>query len=147
MGRLCYPTQHPGRVWYFSQKAVTVQARPTERRQSFGRGGYGTCFCSPGTNLLSITCVALKVLEHAKHRQGYKIDKWSISCLGMLEVCKCAPLQCRGTSCQGARNLSRCRNLIACRCACPGATAITNLSWVQEQKPARTTVRSGGQKP
>jgi len=24
--------------------------------------------------------------------------------------------------------------LIECRCACPGATAITSLSWVQEQK-------------
>jgi hypothetical protein len=40
--------------------------------------------------------------------------------------------QCRGTNCHGARNLSWCRILIACRCACPGATAITNLSWVQE---------------
>ena len=39
---------------------------------------------------------------------------------------------CRGTNCLGARNLSRCRILIACICAYPGATAITNLSWVQE---------------
>jgi hypothetical protein len=36
--------------------------------------------------------------------------------------------QCRGTSCLEARNLSRCRILVACRCACPGATTITNLS-------------------
>jgi len=42
--------------------------------------------------------------------------------------------QCRGTNYLGARNLSRCRILIASRCACPGATAITNLSWVQELK-------------
>jgi hypothetical protein len=44
MGRLCYPTQHPGSPdysgWYFSQKAVTVQ------------GGYGTCFCHHGTNFI-----------------------------------------------------------------------------------------------
>ena len=33
--------KHPGRVLvYFSQKAVTVQ------------GGYGTCFCRPGTNFI-----------------------------------------------------------------------------------------------
>ena len=43
---------------------------------------------------------------------------------------------CRGTSCLGTRNLSRCRIYIAGRCACPGATAITNLSWVQEHLPA-----------
>jgi len=36
----------------------------------------------------------------------------------------------------GARNLSRCRILIACRYACPGTRAITNLSWVQEHLPA-----------
>ena len=41
-----------------------------------------------------------------------------------------------GTNYLGTRNLSRCRNLIAGRCACPGATTITNLSWVQEYLPA-----------
>ena len=66
---------------------------------------------------------------------------------------------CRGTSLIGAANLSPVTNLvagtgavsrykanrsqktvkvywnlIASRCACPGATAITKLSWVQEQK-------------
>ncbi len=38
------------------------------------------------------------------------------------------------TKCLGARNLSRCRVLIAGRCAYPGLAAITNLSYVQEQK-------------
>ena len=56
MGRFCYPTQAPGRVQVprlgRAQKTVTVQARPTERRQSFGRGGYGTCFCRHGTNFI-----------------------------------------------------------------------------------------------
>jgi len=45
MGRLCYPTQHPGSPeysgWYFSQNAVTVQ------------GGYGTCFCRHGTSFIA----------------------------------------------------------------------------------------------
>jgi hypothetical protein len=41
MGRLCYPTQAPGHLLiYFSQKTVTVQ------------GGYGACFCHPGTNFI-----------------------------------------------------------------------------------------------
>ena len=32
--------QHRVKSWYFSRKMVPVQ------------GGYGTCFCSPGTNLI-----------------------------------------------------------------------------------------------
>ena len=59
--------------------------------------------------------------------------------------CKfCELYECRGTNYLGARNLSRCRFYIACTCAlcppkrseggCPGATFITNLSWVQKQK-------------
>ena len=32
--------QHRAESWYFSQKIVTVQ------------GGYGTCFCRPGTNFI-----------------------------------------------------------------------------------------------
>ena len=38
--------------WYFSRETVTVQARPTERRQSFGRGGYGALFAVHGTNFI-----------------------------------------------------------------------------------------------
>ena len=41
----------------------------------------------------------------------------------------------RGTSCLGARKLSRCRILIAGRCACLGAYTITKLSWEQEHLP------------
>jgi hypothetical protein len=53
-----------------------------------------------------------------------------------------------GTSYLGARNLSRSRILFVGRCACPGATAITNLSWVQEQKlrSVATKSRCGGTK-
>jgi hypothetical protein len=41
MGRLCYPTPHRVKSWYFSQKAVTMQ------------GGYGACFCRHGTNFIA----------------------------------------------------------------------------------------------
>jgi len=41
MGRLCYLTQHRVGSWYFSRKTVTVQ------------GGYGTCFCRHGTNIIA----------------------------------------------------------------------------------------------
>jgi hypothetical protein len=47
---------------------------------------------------------------------------------------KWALVQYRGTNYHEARNLSWCRILIAGRCAYQGATDITNLSWVQEQK-------------
>ena len=45
MGRLCSRRKHRAGSWYFSQKAVTVQTLPAGRQ-----GGYGTCFCRPGTN-------------------------------------------------------------------------------------------------
>jgi hypothetical protein len=90
--------EHRAGSWYFSQKVVTVQ------------GGYGTCFCRQGTIL--IACWRSRGTSFLR---GYKlsrlqgIDKWALA-------------QCRGTSCLGARNLSRCRNLIACRCANPDLT-------------------------
>jgi len=95
--------------WYFSQKVVTVQ------------GGYGALFAVMVQILLSVTRVAIQVRSEPVNYHGTEC------LLGALA-------QCRGTICLGARNLSRCRILIAARCACPGATAITNLSWVQEQK-------------
>jgi len=53
MGRLCYPTQHPGRVLVprlkRGQNFVTVQ------------GGYGALFAVRVQVLLSITCVAVQV--------------------------------------------------------------------------------------
>ena len=39
------------------------------------------------------------------------------------------------------RKLSLCRILIACRCASPGATTVTNLSWLQGQKLRRPALR------
>ena len=38
--------------WYFSHKAVTSLTL-TDRRERHGvQGGYGTCFCNPGTNFI-----------------------------------------------------------------------------------------------
>ena len=94
--------------WYFSQKAVTVQ------------GGYGALFAVMVQILLSITSVAVQVWSEPR-------------IYPRLQIWWRALAQCRGTICLEARNLSRCRNLIVCRCAYPGATIITNLSWGQEQ--------------
>ena len=59
MGRLCYPTQHPGRVLVprlrRGQKAVTVQ------------GGYGTCFCRLSTNFIEhYACRGTILIEAGK---------------------------------------------------------------------------------
>jgi len=97
------------RSWYFSHKAVTVQ------------GGYGAVFAVRVQVLLSITRVAVQFLSEPENCQGTGY------LLGALA-------QRRGTGCLAARNLSRCRIYIACRCACPGARTITNLSREQEQK-------------
>ena len=91
--------KHPAVSWYFSQKAVTVQ------------GGYGALFAVMVQILLSIMCVAVQVC-------------WEPRIYPRLQGWLRALAQCRGTSCLGATNLSRCRNLIAGRCACPGATAL-----------------------
>jgi len=69
---------------YFSQKAVTVQ------------GGYGVVFANPGTSFIEAGRVAVQVLS----KPG--------NCLGTGFLLG-AIAQCRGTSCLGARRLSRCR--------------------------------------
>ena len=48
--------QHRVVSWYFSQKIVTVQ------------GGYGTCFCRPGTNFI----------EHYECRGTRLISGWEV---------------------------------------------------------------------
>ena len=89
--------QHRAGSWYFSQKSVTVQ------------GGYGALFAVMLQILLSITRVAVQVKSEPVNYHGTGF------LLGALA-------QCRGTNCPGARNLSRCRILIAYRCACPDAS-------------------------
>jgi len=109
--------KHRSGSWYFSHKAVTVQ------------GGYGTCFCRHGTNFI----------RWWRDRGRSFLSGWEI--VSVQKTSKWALAQYRGISCLEASNLSRCRILIGCRCACPGATAITKLSREQEQKqkPWQTT--------
>ena len=74
MGRLCYPTKHRAGSWYFSQKAITVQ------------GGYGTCFCRPGTNFIASLRVSRYKFDRSREFiPGYKFG-WR------------ALAQCRGTN-------------------------------------------------
>jgi len=101
--------KHRAKSRFFSRKIVTVQ------------GGYGALFAVQVQVLLSITRVAVQVWSEPENYHG-------------TEFLLRALAQCRGTNYLEARNLSRCRISIACRCACPGARTITNLSWVQEQK-------------
>jgi hypothetical protein len=77
MGRLCYPTKPPDHLLiYFSHKAVTVQ------------GGYGACFCRPGTNFM----------EHYACRGTIMIGAGKLSRYRMLVV---------GTGAVSRYNLSR----------------------------------------
>jgi len=84
------------------------------------QGGYGALFAVRVQILLSITRVAVQVWSEP--RVYHRLQSWWR-----------ALAQCRGTNYLEARNLSRCRISIAGRCACPDATAITNLSWVQSK--------------
>jgi hypothetical protein len=114
--------EHRAGSWYFSQLVVTVQ------------GGYGACFCRPGTNFIEHYACRVTSLIGAR-----KLSRYRIFVGGTGAVSRRAPQkrsESGGTNCLGARKLSRCRISITCRCACPGATAITNLSWEQEHLPA-----------
>ena len=81
-----------------------------------GKGGYGTCFCSPGTNF--VTC-------------------WRDPGTSLIGTASLSPVTKvgEGTGAVSGYNLSRSQKfvkvfwlLIACKCACPGAETITNLS-------------------
>ena len=98
--------------------------------------GMARVFAVQVQSLLHTGAVAVQgQLSGRKVVSVAKSDKWALA-------------QCRGKICLGARNLSWCRILIAGRCACPGATAITNLSWEQVQKlrSVATKPRLGGRK-
>ena len=96
--------------WYFRHEFIPV------------RGGYGTCFCGPGTNF--IAC-------------------WRDPGTSLNGATRLSPVTKfgEGTCAASGYNLSRSKKfvkvywiLIGCRCGNPGAKTITNLSWVQEQK-------------
>jgi len=90
------------------------------RKLSRCKEGMARVFAVMVQILLGAVAVAVQSLISGRELlQIQKVDKWALA-------------QCRGTICLGGRNLSRCRILIACSCARPGATAITKLSWMQE---------------
>ena len=82
------------------------------RKLSRCKEGMACVFAVRVQILLSITRVAVQVRSKPVNYHGIRF------LLGALA-------QCRGTSCLGARNLSRCRILIGSRCGCPGAYTIT----------------------
>ena len=69
MGRLCYPTQHPGSPeysgWYFSLETVTVQ------------GGYGVLFAVMVQIFLSITRVAVQIVSEPENCHGAGFNLWA----------------------------------------------------------------------
>jgi hypothetical protein len=72
LGRLCYPTKHQGRVQVprrrRGQKAVTVQ------------GGYGTRFCSHGTNFIAFRWDrSIMFLSGWKFLLVQVFDKWALA--------------------------------------------------------------------
>ena len=81
--------EHRVGSWYFSQKAVTVQ------------GGYGTCFCSPGTKLAEhYECRGTSYLTNADlSRYCYFVN----SC-GAVRICQALRF------CLTARNKSKNRD-------------------------------------
>ncbi len=101
-------------------KAVTVQGTPSPRLWR-PKEGMARVFAVMVQIFMSITRVAVQVRSKPVNYHGIGF------LLGALE-------QCRGTSCLGTRNLSRCKILIGGRCGCPGAYTITKLSCEQEQK-------------
>ena len=86
------------------------------------QGGYGACFCRHGTNFI----------EHYACRGTSMIGAANLSPVTKLVA---------GTSAVSRYKVDRSQKtvkvywiLIAGRCACPGATTITDLSRGQEQK-------------
>ena len=112
-------TGHGYSGWYFSRKAVTVQAVP-------GQGGYGARFCRPGTNFI----------EH------YACRGTSLIGAGNLSRYKCL---LAGTGAVSRYKLSRSQKSVTVQdfdCVqmrVSGCKTITNLSWVQEQKQKAVT--------
>jgi hypothetical protein len=102
-------------TWYFSREVITVQ------------GGYGALFAIMVQILLSITSVAVQVWSKPRpdsYRDYPRLQSW------WRELAQC---RAEGPD-RSAASVRGTNILIACIWACLGATAITNLSWEQEQK-------------
>jgi len=122
MGRLCYPTLHPGRV--------LVPASWRARKLSRCKEGMARVFAVQVQILLSITRVAPRPGE-AERSRGYKFDRSREFITGYKfgrRHWRSVAVQTvsEPESCQGTENLN------AGRCGSPGTATITNLSWVQE---------------
>jgi hypothetical protein len=100
MGRLCYLTQRRAVSWYFRQKTITVQGR------------YGTRFCSHGK--IFIEHYECRVTKQVASRVFVSMQDANYGHESSVAV----------QIYNGTRNLSWCRNLIACRCGCPGISAL-----------------------
>jgi hypothetical protein len=77
MGRLCYPTTAPG--------SVRVPRRRRGHKTVTVQGGYGTCFCSHGTDFIALRRGrGTMFLSGRELIPVQKFDKWALA-------------QCRGT--------------------------------------------------
>ena len=111
--------KHRAGSWYFSQKAVTVQ------------GGYGTCFCRPGTNFIEHYACRGTSLIGAGKLSRYRIFVGGTGAVSRYKLSRSQKtVTVQDFNCGQMRALP----IEAERSGCPGATTITNLSWVQEQK-------------
>ena len=68
MGRLCYPTQHPGRVLVPRASGARKLSRCKEGMAHFLPSGYKVCWVDAGSR--------------------YKVNKWTIICPGLSEKIK-----------------------------------------------------------
>jgi hypothetical protein len=110
MGRLCYPTQAPGRV-------------PVLKPEScHGARRVWRTFCRHGTSFI----------EHYACRGTSLIGAANLSPVAKLVGGTGAVSRYKLSRSQ--KTVKVYWIYIAGRCACPGARTITNLSWVQEQK-------------
>jgi hypothetical protein len=86
------------------------------------QGGYGACFCRPGTIFIEhYECRGTRLISGEKLSRLQKVGRRALA-------------QCRDAICLEARNLSWYRVLITCSGAYQDLALFTNLSWVQEQK-------------
>jgi hypothetical protein len=112
MGRLCYPTQHPGRVLVTRVLGATKLSRCKEGMAHFLPSGYNLSelYECRGTRLIGVANLSpvTKLIAGTGAVSRYKFDR-------------------------SQKTVKVYWILIAGRCACPGATTSTNLSWVQEQ--------------
>jgi hypothetical protein len=116
------PAIKGGCVTRRSIRAGSSYPAPAGPQSCHGARRVWRTFCRPGTSFI----------DHYACRGTILIDETELSRRN--KCYKRVLAQCRDTSCLGTKKLSRCRIIIASRCAYPGTRTITKLSWEQEQK-------------